>query len=31
VDLQVIGREMAARRGVDFDRWRATAAMLADA
>jgi hemerythrin-like domain-containing protein len=31
VDLQVIGREMAARRGVDFDRWRATAAMLSDA
>lgn len=30
VDLQVIGREMAARRGIDFDRWRATAAMLSD-
>lgn len=28
-DLQVMGREMAARRGVDFDRWRATAALLA--
>lgn len=30
-DLQIIGREMAARRGIDFDRWRATAALLASA
>ncbi len=29
VDLEIIGRELAARRGVDFDRWRATKAMLA--
>lgn len=29
VDLEIIGREVAARRGVDFDRWRATKALLA--